>query len=120
MNANAIKAELEKELCKPLGALWAGVEGHDVLAAIMGTSIHDLNKYIGSILRRFEFDYKVERPKDWDAFSNRVSKTRFENDEFKNLSAKAEDLRNASYMLALLADCFDYIEKAELKEDGKE
>lgn len=120
MNANMIKAELEKELCKPFSAPWAGVEGHDALIAIMGTSIHDLNKHIGSLLRRFDFDYKVTRPEDWNAFSNRVSKTRFENNEFENLSAKAKDLRDASYMLALLADCFDYIEKAEVKENGEE
>lgn len=110
-----LKAKVEQELCLAVGSPIMGMQGHDIIAQLMCLSIHDVHKVVGNFLRYFDSEFGVERPKDWNAFSSRVSKTRFENDEYKNLSSKAKGLRDASYILSFLADCFEYIEKADLK-----
>ena len=112
------KAEIEKILCKCFNDI--DVKGYDIIAHLMCLSTHDVNKYIGQVLRKFEFEFSVKRPENWDDFSKRISKAIWaEGDEDrKKLSAKTKGLRNAVYALAVMADCFEYIEKAEweLKE----
>ena len=110
-----LKVEVEKILCdcfKP----FLDNRGYDVVASLMAANTHEANKYIGSVLERFDFDFGVKRPEDWSAFSKKVSHdVSYENAD--NLSPKAKCLRKASYILALLADSFDYIEKSELTKE---
>ena len=110
-----LKVEVEKILCDCFGPFLDN-KGYDVVSSLMAADIHKATKYIGSILRRFDFDFGVKRPENWMAFSKKVSHDLvYEN--ASDLSPKAKRLRKASYILALLADCFDYIEKSELKQD---
>lgn len=113
---NILKVEIEKCLCEAFTPFFDG-NGYDVVASLMCTSTHDVNKIIGKILRKVEFDYSINRSEGWNDFSERISKAVWtEGDEDrKNLSAKTKGLRNAVYSLAVLADCFEYIEKSELK-----
>jgi len=107
-----LKVEVEKVLCDCFEPFLDN-KGYDVVASLMATDTHEANKYIGKVLRRFDSDFGVERPENWSDFSKRVSHAvAYENAD--NLSPKAKCLRKASYILALLADCFDYIEKSEL------
>ena len=116
------KVEIEKILCECFNTLIdTDVKGYDIIAHLMCLDTHDIYKYIGQVLRRFEFDFSVKRPENWDNFSNRISKAIYAegNEDRKSLSAKTKGLRKAVYALAVIADCFEYIEKAdfELKED---
>lgn len=111
-----LKAETEKILCDTVGDNLMGLIGHQVVANLMCLSLHDFNCCIGKILSKFEFEFNAPRPKDWKGFSDKVSKLRFEDDKYFNLSSKARGLRDAALAIATLADCFEYIEKAELKE----
>lgn len=108
-----LKVEVEKILCDCFEPFLDN-RGYDVVASLMAANTHEANKYIGSVLERFDFDFGVKRPENWNAFSKKVSNDlAYENVD--NLSPKAKRLRKASYILALLADSFDYIEKSELK-----
>lgn len=108
-----LKVEAEKILCDCFEPFLDN-KGYDVIASLMATNTHEANKYIGSVLGRFDFDFGVKRPENWSAFSKKVlHDVSYENAD--NLSPKAKRLRKASYILALLADSFDYIEKSELK-----
>ena len=108
-----LKVGVEKVLCDCFEPFLDN-KGYDVIASLMATNTHEVNKYIGSVLRRFDSDFGVKRPENWNAFSKKVSNDlAYENAD--NLSPKAKRLRKASYILALLADSFDYIEKSELK-----
>ena len=115
------KVEIEKILCDYFNPTYTYTKGYDIIADFMCFDSHDFNKFIGKILRRFEFDFSVERPENWNDFSKRISKAIWTegNEDRKNLSAKTKGLRSAVYGLAVLADCFEYIEKAEfeLKEE---
>lgn len=115
------KVEIEKILCDYFKPTYMYTKGYDIIADLMCFDSHDFTKLIGKILRRFEFDFSVERPENWNDFSKRISKAIYAegNEDRKNLSAKTKGLRSAVYGLAVLADCFEYIEKAdfELKED---
>ena len=120
-----IKSEIERVLCKSLDWGIMDLDGLDVAMRLVCTSIHDFNKFIYKVLMEFEKEFKVERPENWRAFSDRVSKTRFGEDgknfnEYRNLSVKARGLRDAAMLIATLADCFEYVEKAELKEKESE
>lgn len=110
---NILKVEIEKCLCEAFTPFF-NATGYDVIADLMGTSTHDVNKIIGQVLRRAEFDYSIDRPENWNELSKKISKDVWGND-YNNLSAKTKGLRNAVYSLAVLADCFEYIEKSELK-----
>ena len=114
------KVEIEKILCKAFDPFFEA-KGYDVIADLMCLSTHDANKFIGQVLRKFEFEFSVKRPENWDDFSKRISKAIWAegNEDRKKLSAKTKGLRNAVYTLAVMADCFEYIEKSdfELKED---
>ena len=116
---NILKVEIEKCLCEAFTPFFDG-NGYDVVASLMCTSTHDVNKLIGKILRKVEFEYSIDRPEGWNDFSDRISKAIWTegNEDRKNLSAKTKGLRNAVYNLAVLADCFEYIEKSKLKLKG--
>jgi hypothetical protein len=108
-----LKVEVEKVLCDCFEP-FLDKKGYDVIASLMATDTHVVNKYIGDVLRTFDYEFDLKRPEDWSAFSKKVSHdVSYENAD--NLSPKAKCLRKASYILALLADSFDYIEKSELK-----
>ena len=113
---NILKVEIEKCLCEAFTPFFDG-NGYDVIASLMCTDTHNTNKIIGKMLRQVEFDYSIDRPEDWNDFSNRISKAIWAegSEDRKKLSAKTKGLRNAIYSLAVLADCFEYIEKSELK-----
>lgn len=115
------KVEIEKILCDYFKPTYTYTKGYDIIAELMCLDTHDFNKLIGQILRKFEFEFSVKRPENWDDFSKRISKAIWTEgkENRKNLSAKTKGLRSAIYALAVLADCFEYIEKAEfeLKED---
>ncbi len=116
------KVEIEKILCECFNTLIdTDIKGYDVIANLMCMDTHDANKYIYKVLSGFESEFSVKRPENWNDFSNRVSKAIWAegNEDRKNLSAKTKGLRNAVYTLAVMADCFEYIEKSEfeLKED---
>lgn len=115
------KVEIEKILCDYFNPNYTYTKGYDIIAELMCLDSHDFNKFIGKILRKFEFEFSVERPENWNDFSNRISKAIWTegNEDRKSLSAKTKGLRKAVYSLAVLADCFEYIEKAdfELKKD---
>ncbi len=116
---NILKVGIEKYLCEAFAPFFDDGEGYDVIASLMCTSSHDVNKFIGYALRKIEFDYSVERPENWNDFSKKISKDVWD-DNYHNLSKKTQGLRKAIYSLAVLADCFEYIEKAELKEPKNE
>lgn len=110
-----LKVGVEKVLCDCFEPLLDN-KGYDVVASLMATNTHEANKYIGKVLRRFDFDFGVKRPENWGDFSKKVSHAvAYENAD--NLSPKAKCLRKSSYILALLADSFDYIEKSELTKE---
>lgn len=110
-----LKVGVEKVLCDCFEPFLDN-KGYDVIASLMAMNTHEANKYIGSVLRRFDFDFGVKRPENWNAFSKKVSNdSAYENAD--DLSPKAKCLRKASYILALLADSFDYIEKSELTKE---
>ena len=110
---NILKVEIEKCLCEAFTPFF-DAEGYDVIASLMGSSTHDVNKVIGQVLRRAEFDYSIDRPENWNEFSKKISKDVWGSD-YNKLSKKTQGLRNAVYSLAVLADCFEHIEKSELK-----
>ena len=108
-----LKVGVEKVLCDCFEPFLDN-KGYDVIASLMATNTHEANKYIGNVLGRFDSDFGVKRPENWNAFSKKVSNDlAYENAD--SLYPKAKRLRKASYILALLADSFDYIEKSELK-----
>lgn len=110
-----LKVEVEKILCDCFEPFLDN-KGYDVISSLMAVNTHEANKYIGRVLERFDLDFGVKRPEDWRAFSKKVSHDLvYENAD--NLSPKAKCLRKASYILALLADSFDYIEKSELTKE---
>ena len=110
-----LKVGVEKVLCDCFEPFLDN-KGYDVIASLMATDTHEANKYIGKVLRRFDFDFGVKRPENWSDFSKKVSHAvAYENAD--NRSPKAKCLRKASYILALLADSFDYIEKSELTKE---
>lgn len=115
-----VKSEIEKILCDSTGDNLMGLIGYEVVANLMCLSLHDFNRFIGKVLRKFEFEFNAPRPDGWNDFSDKVSKLRFEDDKYHNLSSKARGLRDATLVIAKLADCFEYIEKAELKEHKSE
>lgn len=115
-----LKAETEKILCDSAGDNLMGLIGYKVVANLMRLSLHDFNCYIGKVLSKFEFEFDAPRQKGWKDFSDKVSKLRFEDGKYFNLSAKARGLRDAVLVIATLADCFEYIEKSELKEKQNE
>lgn len=111
-----LKVEVEKILCEAVGDPMNGVKGYDLVAHLMCLDTHDFNKYIGQVLGKFEMEFEASRPEGWKDFSDKVSKLRFEDGKyFKGLSKKSQGLRDAALILATLADCFDYIEKADIK-----
>ena len=110
-----LKVEVEKILCDCFEPFLDN-KGYDVVSSLMAMDIHKATKYIGSILEKLDFDFGVKRPENWMAFSKKVSHDlAYEN--ASDLSPKAKRLRKASYILALLADSFDYIEKLELTKE---
>lgn len=113
---NILKVEVEKILCKAFTPFF-DENGYDVIASLMCMDTHDANKYIYKVLNDFESEFSVKRPEGWNDFSNRISKAIWAEgkEDRKKLSAKTKGLRNAVYNLAVLADCFEYVEKAELK-----
>lgn len=115
---NILKVEIEKCLCEAFTPFF-DEKGYDVIADLMCTDTHNANKIIGKILRRVEFDYSIDRPENWNDFSKNISKDVWD-DNYRSLSKKTQGLRKAIYSLAVLADCFEYIEKAELKEPKSE
>ena len=119
---NIVKAEIEKILCESVAVPGTDINGYDLIANLMILNVHDFNKYVGKLLSRFEFDYDAPRLEGWRSFSDAVSRVRFEDKKYtkKELSPKTKRLRDATYALALLADCFEYIEKSELKEKEEE
>lgn len=112
---NILKVGIEKYLCEAFASFLNGGEGYDVIASLMCTSSHDVNKFIGFALRKIEFDYSIKRPENWNEFSKKISEDVWD-DNYRNLSKKTQGLRKAIYSLAVLADCFEYIEKAELRK----
>lgn len=111
---NILKVELEKYLCEAFAPFFDDGKGYDVIASLMCTSAHDVNKFIGYALRKIESEYSIERPENWNDFSKKISEDICD-ENFRNLSKKTQGLRKAVYSLAVLADCFEYIEKSELK-----
>jgi hypothetical protein len=91
------------------------IDGVTLMDALISTSHHDFNRDVGTILGLFELDNNVDRPKDWDNFSKKIEKTILD-EKYYELSSLGYSFRKAVLMLAKLADCMDYIEKAELKE----
>ena len=110
------KVEIEKTLCGGFTSIF-GIKGYDVIADLMATDTHDVNKYIYKVLNGFESEFSVERPEGWDDFSKRIAKAIWTDgkEDRKKISAKTKGLRNAIYSLAVLADCFEYVEKADWK-----
>ena len=119
---NITKAGIEKILCESVAVSGTDINGYDLIANLMILNVHEFNKYVGKLLSRFEFDYDAPRSEGWRSFSDAVSRVRFEDKKYvkKELSPKTKRLRDATYALALLADCFEYIEKSELKEKEAE
>lgn len=113
---NILKVEIEKILCEVYNSI-LDIKGYDIIAHLMCMDTHDANKYIYKVLNGFESEFSVKRPEGWNDFSNRISKAIWAEgkEDRKKLSAKTKGLRNAVYNLAVLADCFEYIEKSELK-----
>lgn len=113
---NILKVEIEKCLCEAFTPFFDG-NGYDAVASLICTSTHDVNKLIGKILRKVEFEYSINRTVDWNDFSDRISKAIWTegSEDRKSLSAKTKGLRNAVQDLAVLADCFEYIEKSKPK-----
>lgn len=112
---NILKVEIEKHLCEAFAPFFDDMKGYDVVASLMCTSSHDVNKFIGYTLRKIESEYLVDRPEDWNNFSKKISEDVWD-DNYRKLSKKTQGLRKAVYSLAVLADCFEYIEKAELRK----
>lgn len=84
-------------------------------------NVHDFHNYIGKFLSRFELDYNTRRSEGWDAFSKAVSRERFEDKKYlNNLYPKSKKLRDAAYVIAFLADAFEYIESTELEKEEEE
>ena len=115
-----LKAETEKILCDSAGDNLMGLVGYEVVANLMCLSLHDFSRYTGQVLGQFELEFDAPRPEGWRNFADKVSKLRFEDGKYFNLSAKARGLRDAALAIAILADCFEYIEKSELKEKRNE
>lgn len=111
-----LKVEAEKILCEAVGDPVNDVKGYDLVAHLMCLSTHDFYKYIGQFLREFEMEFEASRPEGWKDFSDKVSKLRLEDGKYlKGLSKKSKGLRDAALIIATLADCFEYIEKADIK-----
>lgn len=111
---NIFKVGIERHLCEAFAPFLDDGEGYDVIASLMCTNAHNINKFIGYALRKIESMYSIERPKNWNNFSKKVSENIYD-DNYRNLSKKTQGLRKAVYSLAVLADCFEFIEKSELK-----
>lgn len=113
-----LKVEIEKILCGAMSFANDAEEGYERIATLMCIKPHDLCKSVSRILNQLDLDYDLHRPENWTAFSDAVSHARIEDGKYtkKELSPKTARLRDASYMLALLADCFEYVEKAELNK----
>ncbi len=110
------KADTKQQLCHIFDWNAMDINGVTLMDALIGTSNHDFNRGVGTILRRFELDNNVDRPKNWNNFSKKIEKTVFD-EKYDELSSLGYSFRMAVLMLAKLADCMDYIEKAELKEE---
>lgn len=111
---NILKVEVEKILCEYFTPTYTYTKGYDIVANLMCFDSHDFNKLIGKILREFEFEFSVDRPEGWNDFSKKISKDVWDGN-YNKLSKKTQGLRTAVYGLAVLADCFEHIEKSELK-----
>lgn len=107
------KADTKQQLCHIFDWNAMNIDGVTLMEALIGTSNHDFNRDVGTILRRFELDNNVDRPENWNNFSKKIEKTVF-NEKYDELSSLGYSFRMAVLMLAKLADCMDYIEKAEL------
>lgn len=111
-----MKVEAEKIISDAIGCPIECVSGYDIIGYLMSLSTHDCVKTIGRILSKFDEEFSTKRPEDWQYFSDKVSKVKATCDDYKIISPKTKRLRDAAYLIALIADCFEYIEKAELKE----
>lgn len=107
------KADTKQQLCHIFDWNAMDIDGVTLMENLISTSHHDFNRDVETILGQFELDNNVDRPKDWDNFSKKVEKTIL-NEKYDELSSLGYSFRKAVLMLAKLADCMDYIEKAEL------
>lgn len=110
-----MKVEAEKIISDAIGCPIECTSGYDIIGYLMSLSIHDCVKTIGKILSKFDEEFSTKRPEGWRIFSDKVSKAKATCEDYKSISPKTKRLRDAAYLIALIADCFEYIEKAELK-----
>ena len=110
-----MKVEAEKIISDAIGCPIECTSGYDIIGYLMSLSIHDCIKTIGKILSKFDEEFSTKRPEGWRIFSDKVSKAKATCEDYKSISPKTKRLRDAAYLIALIADCFEYIEKAELK-----